>query len=187
MKKTIMRKYARLLARVGVNIQKGQDVVIRAELDQPEFVEILVDECYKTGARKVSVEWNYQPLEKLHVRHRSLKTLSKFEDWEVAKREHEADTLPCMIYLLSEDPDGLRGMNQEKNAKAMQEKFKVIKPIRDRMDNKYQWVIAAVPGVKWAEKNISCEPRGSCGRETLGGYTHDIPCRRRAGGGMEKA
>lgn len=84
MKKTIMRKYARLLARVGVNIQKGQDVVIRAELDQPEFVEILVDECYKTGARKVSVEWNYQPLEKLHVRHRSLKTLSKFEDWEVA-------------------------------------------------------------------------------------------------------
>lgn len=65
-----------------------------------------------------------------------------------------------MIYLLSEDPDGLRGMNQEKNAKAMQEKFKVIKPIRDRMDNKYQWVIAAVPGVKWAKKIFPDEPRG---------------------------
>ena len=41
MKRTILRKYARLIARVGVNIQKGQEVIIRAELDQPEFVEIL--------------------------------------------------------------------------------------------------------------------------------------------------
>ena len=145
---------------MGVNVQKGQDVVIRAELDQPEFVAVLTDECYKAGARKVSVEWSYQPLSKLHVRHRSLKTLSTMEDWEIAKREYEADTLPCMIYLLSEDPDGLRGMNQEKNAKALAERFKIIKPIRDRMDNKYQWCIAAAPGVAWAKKIFPDLPRG---------------------------
>ena len=51
MKKTILRKYAKLIARVGVKIRKGQDVVIQAELDQPEFVEMLTDECYKAGAR----------------------------------------------------------------------------------------------------------------------------------------
>ena len=28
MKQTVLRKYARLIARVGVNIQKGQDVII---------------------------------------------------------------------------------------------------------------------------------------------------------------
>ena len=76
MKKTILRKYAKLIARVGVKIRKGQDVVIQAELDQPEFVEMLTDECYKAGARKVTVEWSHQPLQKYHVRHRSLKTLS---------------------------------------------------------------------------------------------------------------
>lgn len=160
MKKTTLRKYARLIARVGVNIQKGQDVVVQADLDQPEFIAILVDECYKAGARKVTVEWAYQPLQKLHVRHRSAKTLSSLEDWEIAKLEHRADTLPCMIYILSEDPDGLAGMNQEKNAKAMQERYKVIKPIRDRMENRYQWCIAAVPGVKWAKKIFPDEPRG---------------------------
>ena len=63
-----------------------------------------------------------------------------------------ADTLPCRIYLISEDPDGLCGINQEKNAKALQARYKVIKPIRDKMENKYQWCIAAVPGVKWAKK-----------------------------------
>lgn len=152
MKKTILRKYAKLIARVGVKIRKGQDVVIQAELDQPEFVEMLTDECYKAGARKVTVEWSHQPLQKYHVRHRSLKTLSTLDDWEVAKLEHYADILPCRIYLISEDPDGLCGINQEKNAKALQARYKVIKPIRDKMENKYQWCIAAVPGVKWAKK-----------------------------------
>ena len=68
MKMTMLRNYARLIARMGVNIQKGQDVIIYCQLDQPKFVELLVDECYKAGAKKVIVEFSYQPLQKLHVR-----------------------------------------------------------------------------------------------------------------------
>ena len=152
MKKTELKKYASLIARTGAGIVKGDEVIIQAELDQPEFVEILVNECYKAGAKKVMVEWSHQPLQKLHVRHRSQKVLGTVEDWEVAKIRHRVDTLPAMIYLLSEDPDGLNGMNQEKNSKAMQSRFKVIKPLRDEMENKYKWCIAAVPGKKWAKK-----------------------------------
>ena len=51
MKISILRNYARLIARVGANIQKGQDVIIACDLDQPKFVELLADECYKAGAR----------------------------------------------------------------------------------------------------------------------------------------
>ena len=42
MKKSILREYARLIARSGVNVQPGQEVFIAAELDQPEFVKMLV-------------------------------------------------------------------------------------------------------------------------------------------------
>ena len=63
MKISVLHNYARLIARTGVNIQKGQDVIIRCDLDQPKFVELLVDECYNSGARKVKVEFSYQPLE----------------------------------------------------------------------------------------------------------------------------
>ena len=59
MKQTILRRYARLIARKGVNIQKGQEVIIGCDLDQPKFVEMLVDECYKAGAKKVRVEFSY--------------------------------------------------------------------------------------------------------------------------------
>ena len=152
MNKTRLRKYANLIARTGVNIQKGQEVIINAELDQPEFVAMLVDECYKAGASKVSVDWAYQPLTKLNVRHCSAKVLGNMEKWQLEKWEHQADVLPCKIFIMSEDPDGLKGVNQKKYATAMASRSKQIKPIRNKMENKYQWCIAAVPGKGWAKK-----------------------------------
>lgn len=152
MKKTVLRRYAQLIARCGVNVQKGQEVFIAAELDQPEFVKMLVEECYKLKAKKVVVDWDYQPLTKLHVKYRSLSTLSKLENYELSRWQHYVDTIPCRIYLLSEDPDGLNGINQEKLAKAQQKKFPIIKGYRDQIENKYQWCIAAVPGAAWAKK-----------------------------------
>lgn len=152
MNKTRLKKYASLIANVGAGIKKGQEVMIFAELDQPEFVKMLVDECYKAGAKRVDVEWNYQPLTKLHVRYRSVKTLGEVLDWEVEKLKRRVSVLPVMIYLLSEDPDGLNGINQKKYSQGSRERSKIIKPFRDQMENKYQWCIAAVPGVKWAKK-----------------------------------
>ncbi len=152
MKKTVLRSYARLIAVKGAGIQKGQQVIISAELDQPEFVELLVDECYKAGARKVTVEWKHQKLNKYHYRHRSVKTLQTVEPWEEAKLQWMTEELPCSIYLESVDPDGLKGINQEKMAKAHQGQYKITKPYTDAMEGKYQWCIAAVPGAAWAKK-----------------------------------
>ena len=58
MKKTVLREYARLIVRCGVNVQKGQEVMVYAGLDQPEFVKLVVEEAYKAKASKVIVEWN---------------------------------------------------------------------------------------------------------------------------------
>lgn len=152
MKKTVMQKYTRLIARKGINVKKGQEVIVSASLDQPEFVKMVVEECYRAGASKVTVEWSYQPITKLHYRYRSLKTLSTFEKWEIEKLEHKCETLPATIYIESDDPDGLKGIDQTKVSKASQAKYPIIKPYHDKMDNKYQWCIAAVPGEAWAKK-----------------------------------
>lgn len=152
MKKTVMQKYAKLIARKGVNVKKGQEVIVSASLDQPEFVKMVVEECYRAGASKVTVEWSFQPITKLHYRYRSLKTLSTFEKWEIEKLEHKCETLPATIFIESDDPDGLKGIDQTKVSKASQAKYPIIKPYHDKMDNKYQWCIAAVPGEAWAKK-----------------------------------
>lgn len=152
MKKSVMQKYAKLIARKGVNVQKGQEVIVNADLDQPEFVKMVVEECYRAGASKVIVEWNYQPISKLNYRYRSVKTLSAIEKWETEKLQHRLDTLPAMIHIDSSNPDGLKGIDQEKVAKSQQARYPVIKPFIDKMDNKYQWCIAAVPSEAWAKK-----------------------------------
>ena len=152
MKKSVLRAYARLIAGSGVTVQEGQEVFIPAGLDQPEFVAMVVEECYRRKAKKVVVDWNYQPLTRLHVRHQSLTTMSTLDNYEEARWQHYVDTIPCRIYLESDDPDGLRGVNQEKMAKAQQKKYPIIKGYRDQIENKYQWCIAAVPGAKWAKK-----------------------------------
>ena len=147
-----LKGYAELIVRVGVNIQAGQDVIISAELDQPEFVELVVGECYRAGAAEVRVEWTHQPLKLLHVQYQSLERLGTIPDWEKQRLLHRAETLPAMIYLESADPAGLDALDQEKWGKSVQMRWGVIKPIRDSMENKYQWCIAAVPGKKWAKK-----------------------------------
>ena len=166
MKKTVLRSYARLIAQVGVNVQKGQEVFIAASLDQPEFVKMLVEECYKRKAKKVVVDWSYQPLQKIHVRYRSLATLSALDNYEEARWQHYVDTIPCRIYLESDDPDGLNGIDQEKLARAQQKKYPIIKGYRDQIENKYQWCIAAVPGRAWAKK-LFPELRASQAEEKL--------------------
>ena len=51
MKKSRLKKYANLIATVGVNVKRDQEVIINAELDQPEFVKCLVEECYKRAKK----------------------------------------------------------------------------------------------------------------------------------------
>ena len=152
MKKTALREYARLIVRSGVNVQKGQEVMVYADLDQPEFVKMVVEEAYKAKASKVIVEWNYQPLAKIHTRYQSLKTMSTVPEWTKARRQHMVDTVPCRIHLISEDPDGLKGMDMAKVAKARKATFPILNPYADQLEGKQQWCIAAVPGAAWAKK-----------------------------------
>ncbi|MBQ2094577.1 MAG: aminopeptidase, partial [Firmicutes bacterium] len=46
MKKTVLREYAKLIARMGANVQKGQEVYIRSGLEFPEFTAMVAEECY---------------------------------------------------------------------------------------------------------------------------------------------
>ena len=152
MKKTILRKYAQAIVRCGLNVQKGQEVMIFAGLDQPEFVQMVVEEAYKAKAKKVIVEWNYGPLAKLHYRYQSVKTLGTVEEWQKARQQHFVDVLPARLHLASADPDGMKGINMEKMAKARKMSYPIMKPYADQRDNKEQWCIAAVPGAAWAKK-----------------------------------
>ena len=155
MQKTVLWNYAKLLARTGLNVQKGQEVIISAELDQAEFVRMAAEECYRAGASKVRVEWTHQPLRRLSADFCSEQIMGEVLPWQEEKMRWEIKTLPARLYIESEDPDGFNGVDTEKYARAVQARSHILKPYRDRMENKYQWCIAAVPGKRWAKKVFS--------------------------------
>ena len=160
MKKTVLKGYARLIARTGAAVQKGQPVIIVAGLEQPEFIELLAAECYRAGAAEVEVDWRHQPLTRLAVRYKSAKKLGEVKAWEEEKQRWQTEALPARIVVLSEDPDGLSGINQAKYAAGMQARYQKLRPYIDARENREQWCIAAVPGEKWAKKVFPELPKG---------------------------
>lgn len=166
MKKSIMRKYAKLAVRSGANLQKGQGCVISAQVDQHEFAEMVVEEAYRAGAKWVMVNWGDQAVTKLHYRHGTVTQLSRVEEWEKAKMQYMVDTLPAMIHIDSSDPDGLKGVNIAKLQKSSAARGTIMKPFEKKMDNKNQWTIVAVPSKKWAKK-VFPEDRASVAVEKL--------------------
>ena len=152
MDKRLLRAYAKLIARRGLNVKKNQDVIVQTEVEQLDFINMVVEELYKAGARKVFVDFYHLPLSKLHNKYRSVDSLSTIESFELEKVKWRTDSLPCILFLDSEDPDGLVGIDQEKESIASSKRYPILKPYIDKMENKYQWCIAGVPGLKWAKK-----------------------------------
>lgn len=152
MKLSRERKYARLIIRRGVNLQKGQRLVIRAATEIAPFVEKLVREAYLAGAHAVEVDWNNQAIMKYSYKYRSVRNLSEVQGWEIEKLKFRSEQLPAFISLVSADPDGLKGMDPNKMRQVRANLYPIFKPYNDAMDNKYQWCVAAVPGKKWAKK-----------------------------------
>ena len=152
MKKSILKEYAKLIVKVGANVQKGQDVIIQASVEEAYFVPYVVEAAYKAKAKYVSVDWSSTELTKLNSKYASTKPLSHLPDWKVEKMEYIAQTLPAHIYLVSDDPDGLAGIDQKKMLDVQQAIGPIRMKYRERMDNRYQWVIAGIPGEKWAKK-----------------------------------
>lgn len=152
MRKAQLKKYAKLIVKMGLNVKKGQTVFVAAGLDQPDFITMVVEECYKAGASEVYVEWSHQPVSKLNAQYRTLESLSSLSPWELAKWEYKAKNYSCRLFIESSDPDGMNGVDQEKMSKARQATYPQIKPFRQQMENRHQWCIAAVPGKAWAKK-----------------------------------
>lgn len=152
MNQKIYENYAKLAVEIGINLQEGQDVVINASTNLATFVKEIVKVCYENKARKVTVEWSNDEITKLHYLNQTVETLSEVPLWREEKMKYSVEKLPCMIYVDDSDPDAFNGIDMAKMAQARQATYKVMKKYRDQMDNRYQWLIVAVPSVSWAKK-----------------------------------
>ena len=161
----LLKKYAELIVRTGANVQPDQVVLLTISVEQHEFAALIIEECYKAGAKKVNVDWTCDTANRLNFLYAEEEVLSKVLPWEEAKLQQMVDDLPCRIYITSEDPDAMRGVDPMKLSAVSQSRATAAKPYRYAIEGKHQWVIAAYPSEKWAGK---CFPDAASPSEAVG-------------------
>lgn len=149
----ILSTYADLIIRTGVNLQKGEMLVINAPIDSRELVEKVVKSAYRAGARNVEVQWLDDKISRLNYKYRSKKELTKIPEWVVRQKDHYIDEKIAYLRILSDNPESLKGVNPEKVAAARRASGKALAKFRDYTgSNKLRWCIAAYPQKDWAKK-----------------------------------
>lgn len=146
------RKYAYTLARVGLNVQKGQTVLVEAAVEGWPFTSIFAEECYKLGAGNVVVHYLDMPNMKVAAQYRPDEDVRHVEEWEYAMHQGYLDEGACYVRLEGVNPKLMEGVS-EKNSNAI---FSHVDTVRNIMrkasrEKHCQWLIAMVPTVDWAE------------------------------------
>ena len=80
MKKELLKQYAQLVAGVGINVQKGQTVVVRCPVDCADFGRALCAACFELGAKDVVMEWRDDVCSREHWLHAE----DRLRRWEAA-------------------------------------------------------------------------------------------------------
>ena len=156
------RRYAHTLARVGLNVQKGQPVLVEAAIEGAEFVPIFAEECYKLGASNVIVHYLDVPNMKIAAKYRSDEDLRRVEDWEERQCQKYLDEGACYVRLEGVNPKLMADV-PENQANAI---FAHIDSVRNIMrrasrEKHCQWLIAMIPTQQWAEFILKDVPKES--------------------------
>ena len=153
MNKKQLDKYAELLIKIGVNLQKGEMLVISSPIIAADLVRCAVKQAYKCGASNVNVMWTDDEVAKMGYRYRNKKSLAEVPEWVVAQREYFIEKKICYLGISASDPEAFKGINPEKMAIARRANGKALKKFHDyTSSNKIRWALAAYPNKSWAKK-----------------------------------
>ncbi|MCH3909646.1 MAG: aminopeptidase [Bacilli bacterium] len=152
MKKSLLKEYAKLIVYSGAAVKKGQYVIIRTNVSQEKFAAIVAKECYKAGAKRVIMSWESFALSQVDYKYGKSKNIGTLSPMEMAFQQFSTDALPVLIWLDSDDPDGLKGIDAKKVAEIKAMRHAQAASLIEARDNKYQWCIAGCPGEEWAKK-----------------------------------
>ena len=148
-----LEKYAELAVKVGVNIQKGQTLVIGATLDAAEFVRLVVKKAYETGAHNVVVNWNDDTITRTKYDLAPDDAFLEYPQWRAKEQEEFAEKGAAFMSIISTSPDLLKGVDPERIANFNKAAGKALANYRKAaQSDKVSWTVIASASPAWAAK-----------------------------------
>ena len=149
--KSYYEEYAKLAVINGVNVQKGQLLVLSAPVEAYDLIRQCVKVAYEAGASKVIVNYDDDQISRMHYEYMPLEELCDVPDWQVSRQQYFIDKGACFLHIVGEDPDLLNGIDQNRIKEASLARMKKMKQFQYyTMNNVGQWSIIAYPNLAWA-------------------------------------
>lgn len=146
-----LKAYAELVVRLGVNVQLGQRVVIQGYPEQAATARAIAEAAYAAGAKKVSIDYKDQLLQRSHVEHAADEDLGSVLAHEIAAAKSWGEDKVAVISLTGNpNPTVMDGIDPERLARnAPIELIKVVMPTITT--NQIAWTVVAAPSPGWAQ------------------------------------
>ena len=146
-----LHQYARLLLQEGVNLQQDQLLVINGDVENKDFVYIVVEEAYALGAKDVHINWRSTITAKSRLTHATDTVLANPAPWIADMYHHIVDSNACILSLISANPFAYEGVPSEKIALSSRSISKLTKFYHEAiMDSSLTWCVASVATLTWA-------------------------------------
>lgn len=147
-----LQKYAELLVKVALNVQKGEPVYIQASIDSSELVRLVVEEAYKVGAQDIKVNYGDDRLQQLKFQYESEESFSNVKQYVVDERMDYLNRKAAFLSIVSASPENLKDADPKKISTAMAANGKALKDYMIAVQSdQMSWCVAAYPSVGWAK------------------------------------
>ncbi|KMK76556.1 aminopeptidase [Alkalihalobacillus pseudalcaliphilus] len=148
-----LKKYAALAVEVGVNVQKGQTLVVRAPLFAAPLVRLVTERAYEMGAKNVHVDWNDEEVTRLKYNLAPDEAFLEYPEWLAKGYEQLCEEGAAFLSITGADPDLLKGVDPERVSNANKTSGKAMDGFRSYIQaDKVSWSIVANPSEGWAKK-----------------------------------
>jgi aminopeptidase len=148
-----LQKYAELAVKVGVNVQKGQILVVNSSIEAAEFVRLVVKCAYEVGAKDVVVNWNDDTVSRLKYDLAPDETFNEYPKWRASETIDLAEKGAAFMSIVSSSPDLLKGVKTQRIANFQKAAGQALEKYRQFIQSdKVSWTVIAAPSKAWAQK-----------------------------------
>ncbi len=151
--KNNIRKYAKLIVEVGVNIQPNQYLMINSPTQTAEFARYLTEYAYQSGAKKVYVNFSDEELARTNYEYAPDEAFLEYPSWDVACKDELVKKNCAFISISASNPELLKGIEPQKISTNNKTRGKALANYRKHIQNgDVAWCVVCVPTPEWSKK-----------------------------------
>lgn len=102
-------KFAQLAIKSGINVQPGESLLIRADVESRDFARRCVREAYKAGAKHVYVEYSDEVITREKYLNAPSQAFDEYPEWQSYKYTQIAKEGGSFLSIIANDPDLMKG------------------------------------------------------------------------------